>query len=93
MANKEHSTEPAKVSAPKSAGRKFKVSRVEVEEAANGGFVSHHHFKTADNKRGEMGAYREPETHVHADAETMQADVAKAFGHAPANVQEEDENA
>lgn len=87
---KETSTEPARVSAPKSAGRKFNLHRVEVEKADKGGYVSRHYFKSSE-KGGLSNGYREPETHVHADVDALHKDLAKAFGEKPASGQEADE--
>jgi hypothetical protein len=77
---KETSTEPTRVSAPKSSGRKFVLHRVEVEKADKGGYVSRHYFKSAE-KKGDVGmGYREPETHVHATVADLHKDLSKAFG-------------
>lgn len=89
--SKETSTEPSRVSAPKSSGRKFKVHRVEVERADNGGYISTHHFKQDGGRPHEMGSYKEAERHVHKSAKDMQADVAKSFGEKAASGQEADE--
>lgn len=87
---KEHSTEPTRVAAQKSSGRKFELHRVEIERADHGGFIARHHFRPVDPRRdGLIGSYKEPETSVHNNMAEVHAGLSKAFGEkAPANVQE-----
>jgi len=80
-----------RVEAPKHKSRKHTVRRIDIEKADNGGYSVQRHFKVADGKPGEIGAYKEPETHVFENFEAMHDAMPELLEHKgdPARVQED----
>lgn len=91
-----NSTPSQQISGPRKPHGKFKMHRMDIEQAANGGFTAQHHFKPAETRPGEPGGYKDSEMHVLPDLASLKKHVGQHFGGGvpavpPAAAQQEEE--